>query len=261
MVGCLQVCRRIFGFARRLAVFRNKLPPLDVFSRIRGRLFVYSLGAHQVSDTTSQSTRLLESLRSGDRHALGELFSTHRERLLRTIEFRLDGRLRGRVDPDDVLQEAYLAAADRIEHCCGESSASVYVWLRMIVMQTMIDVHRRHLGAQMRDADREISIDGVRLPQGTSRFLAVQLSGKLTSPSQAAMREERSRQLEEALEQMDPIDREVLALRHFEELTNGEVAEALDIQQKAASIRYVRALRRFKSVLSQFPGFADEEQT
>jgi RNA polymerase sigma-70 factor (ECF subfamily) len=214
-----------------------------------------------VSDTTEQPALLVDRIKSGDRQALAEAFSMHRERLWRTVHFRLDHRLQGRVDPDDVLQEAYLAAADRIGHFTGDSSASLYIWLRLIVTQTMIDVHRRHLGAQMRDADREVSIRQGGPLQTTSSCLAIQLSGRLTSPSQAAIREERSQQLEKVLEQMDPIDREVLALRHFEELSNSEVAEVLDIQQKAASIRYVRALRRLKAVLSQAPGFSDDERT
>jgi RNA polymerase sigma-70 factor (ECF subfamily) len=194
-----------------------------------------------------------------DQQALAEFFSAHRERLSRTVQFRLDRRLQGRVDPDDVLQEAFLAAAERIEHFTGESPASLYIWLRMIVTQTMIDVHRRHLGAQKRDANREVPIFGDHYPQSTSSSLAFQISGKLTSPSQAAIREERFRQLEDVLEQMDPIDREVLALRHFEEQSNSEVAELLGVQQKAASIRYVRAIRRLKAVLSQVPGLNDAE--
>lgn len=212
-----------------------------------------------MSDAGGNSASPVERLKSGDRQALAELFAAHRERLWRTIHFRLERRLQARVDPDDMLQEAYVAAADRIEQFAGESQTSIYVWLRMIVIQTMTDVHRRHLGAQMRDANREVSIRRGGFSQATSTSMAIQLAGKLTSPSQAAIREETSRQLEQVLEQMDPIDREVLALRHFEELTNGEVAEVLGIQQKAASIRYVRALRRFKSILAQVPGFTDSD--
>ncbi len=229
----------------------------------------------RLTNTSGDSAAVLTRLRAGDGQALAELFSMHRERLWRTVRFRLDRRLLRRVDPDDVLQEAYLAAADRIEHfvsaadrrdACAtgsegrcDSSVSFYVWLRMVVTQTMIDVHRRHLGAQMRDPRREVPLGG-RLPQATSSCLAIQLSGKLTSPTQAAIRDERAGQLEQSLEQMDPIDREVLALRHFEELTNSEVAEVLGIQQKAASIRDVRAVRRLKVVLSEVPGFSDDDR-
>jgi RNA polymerase sigma-70 factor (ECF subfamily) len=213
-----------------------------------------------VSDTTGVPALLLDGLKRGDRQALAELFSTHRQRLWRTVHFRLDPRLRSRVDPDDVLQEAYLWAADHVEYFKGDSVTSFYVWLRLIVMQTITVVYRRHLGVQMRDAEREIPIDGGCWPQPTSSSLAVQLSGRLTSPSEAAIREETAEQLRQVLEQMDPIDREVLALRHFEQMTNGEVAETLKIQEKAASIRYVRAVRRLKDILSQLPGFSHDDR-
>lgn len=196
----------------------------------------------------------------GDEQALAELFSLHRDRLWRIVHFRLDHRLHGRVDADDVLQEAYLSAAQRIRHLVADSSTSQFVWLRLIVSQTLVDVHRRHLGVQMRDAGREVSLHGAGRPQTTSMSLAACLLGQVTSPSQAAVRAEMSAQLEAALESMDSIDREVLALRHFEELTNSEVAEVLGIRQKAASIRYVRAIQRLKAVLSQWPGFAEDDR-
>jgi len=213
-----------------------------------------------MTDAGNDFRRMLSRLKSGDDEALAELFSQHRERLWRMVHFRLNRRLQGRVDTEDILQEAYLAAAKRVPHFAEESSTSFFIWLRMIVMQTLIDVHRRHLGAQMRDAGREIAIRGCRYSQTTSISMVARLVGHLTSPTQAALREEVSTQLEMALETMDPIDREVLALRHFEELTNSEVAEALDIQQKAASIRYVRAIKRLKGILSQMPGFPGDPQ-
>lgn len=208
-----------------------------------------------MGDAAGEVDELAVRLRNGDREALAALFSLHRERLWRMVNFRMDRRLLGRVDPDDVLQEAYLAAAGRLEHYGGEASFSAFVWLRMIVLQTLTDVHRHHLGAQMRAADREVSLPGCHYPQTTSFSLAAQFVGKLTSPSQVAAREEMLRQVEQAVATMEPLDQEVLALRHFEELTNSEVAEVLGIQQKASSIRYVRAIRRLKGVLSHVPGF------
>jgi RNA polymerase sigma-70 factor, ECF subfamily len=211
-------------------------------------------------DAEGQPDGLLQRLKEGGEQVLAGLFSQHRERLWRMVNFRLDPRLRGRVDADDILQEAYLDAAQRIEHYDGGTATSFFVWLRMVVSQTLIDVHRRHLGAQMRDAGREVSIHGQRYPQATSASLTFQMLGNLTSPTQAAVRAEAAGRLEKALDDMDPIDREVLVLRHFEELTNSEVAEELGIQQKAASIRYVRAVRRLKAILSHVPGLFDEKQ-
>lgn len=209
-------------------------------------------------DTASVTDELVQRLHDGDDKALGELFAVHRDRLWRMVHFRLDRRVCGRVDADDVLQEAYLDASQRVKHYLNNDSMSFFVWLRQIVVQTMIDTHRQHLDAQMRDANREVSIHRGGYPQATSISLAAHLLGHLTSPSGAAMRAEMAAQLEEALETMEPLDREVLALRHFEELCNSEVAEILGIQQKAASIRYVRAIAKLKRILEQIPGFFDE---
>ena len=197
-------------------------------------------------------------IRTGDTQALAELFSRERERLWRVIHFRLAEPLRGRLDPDDVLQEAYMAASQRLGHYASSPATSPFIWLRMIVNQTLIDLHRKHLGAQRRDAACEVSVDGAPYVQATSASVAIQLIGAFTSPSGAAARADVLGLVQAAIEQMDPIDREVLALRHFEELTNSEVAEALGIEQKAASIRYIRALRRLKEILAQVPGFSRE---
>jgi RNA polymerase sigma-70 factor (ECF subfamily) len=193
---------------------------------------------------------------AGDERALADYFALARPRLERIVRFRLDGRLQGRVDPDDILQEAYVDAATRLGAFRDAQPMSGLVWLRLIVGQTLIDAHRKHLGAQMRDAHRERSIQD-RLADGTSMTMSFQLLGRGTSPSKAAVRAELSELVSQALEGMNPIDREVLALRHFEELTNKETAEVLGIEVKAASIRYVRALERLKSALKGVPGFFD----
>jgi RNA polymerase sigma-70 factor (ECF subfamily) len=211
-----------------------------------------------MADSANESASLLDRLRNGDDEALATLFARDRDRLLRLVEFRLDPRLRGRVEAEDVVQEAYLDAAKRVHHFGQDTSTSFFIWLRMVVIQTLIDVHRRHLGAQMRDAAREMRTRGAPFSQATSFSLAAGLLGRFTSPTLAARRAEMAEWLRAALDDMDPIDREVLALRHFEELSNGEVAEELDIQPKAASIRYVRALRRLKEFLAGIPGFGED---
>jgi RNA polymerase sigma-70 factor (ECF subfamily) len=213
-----------------------------------------------VDGKVEEPDALASRLKRGDREALAELFSQHRERLWRMVHFRMDRRLLGRVDPEDVLQEGYLAAAARLEHYGDDSSVSPFVWVRTVLMQTLTDVHRHHLGAQMRDADREVILRGCGYPQTTTASLVALLAGNVTSPSQAAVRAETLDQVEQAVAAMDPLDREVLALRHFEELGNSEIAEVLGIQQKAASIRYVRALKRLKVILSQTPGLLEGDQ-
>ena len=138
-------------------------------------------------DPADPNAELLRRVREGDQHALAELFSLHRQRLWQIINFRLDARLRGRVDADDIVQEAYLAAAQRIEHYLDNSTHTFFIWLRLIANQTLIDIHRRHLGAQMRDASRDMSIHA-HYAQATSMSIASQLLGNFTSPSQIAMR-------------------------------------------------------------------------
>lgn len=198
------------------------------------------------------------SVRAGDGKVLARVFDIYRERLWQIVNFRIDSRLRGRVDADDILQEAYLDAQKRIEHFKEDTPQSLFIWLRLVTNQTLIDVHRRHLGTQARDANRERSISGHWASESTTFSLSSHLLGHLTSPSQAALRAELSQQLMLALDSMGAIDREVLALRHFEELSNGETARVLELSEQAASLRYVRALSRLKQVLQRIPGFSDE---
>jgi len=197
---------------------------------------------------------LHDRLLDGDLGALAELFSQHRDRLWRMVNVRLDPRLCGRIDADDVLQEAYLDAQQRISHFRDDPGMSAFLWLRLITGQTLATVHRRHLGTKMRDARREVGGRATHPSPATSQAMAYQFAGHLTSPSQAAIKAELLDRVEAALQNMSDLDREILALRHFEDLTNREVADLLDIQPKAASIRYVRAIGRLRQVLKGVPG-------
>jgi RNA polymerase sigma-70 factor (ECF subfamily) len=198
---------------------------------------------------------LLRRARAGDEAALGALFALYRDRLRQMVRLRLDRRVSGRLDPSDVLQEAYLDVARRFPEYAAAPTVPFYLWLRALTGQRLIDLHRQHLGAQMRDAGREVSLYRGALPQASSASLAQQLLAGLTSPTQAAVRAEMQVQLQEALNGMDPIDREVVVLRHFEELTNVEAAQVLGIDPPAASKRYIRAIRRLKAILDAVPGF------
>ena len=185
----------------------------------------------------------------GDENALAELFAIHRDRLWKLVAFRMDTRLRGRVDVDDVLQEVWLSASQRISHFLTDASRSVFVWFRLITCQTLVDLHRRHLGAKKRSAACEFSIETGWRAASTSSSLYFHLQGTLTSPSEAAVRAERASQVPNALEALRDIDREVVALRHFEQLTNRETAQVLGISEQAASDRYIRVLGRLRSSL------------
>jgi RNA polymerase sigma-70 factor (ECF subfamily) len=153
------------------------------------------------------------------------------------------------------LQDGYLDLARRAPEYFANPTLPFYVWLRLLVGQRLLALHRQHLGAQMRSAGQEVSLYRGALPQASSASLAAQLLGKLTSPTQAAIRAELQIKLQEALNSMDPMDREILTLRHFEELSNNETAALLGIQKSAASNRYVRALKRLKEILRSIPGF------
>jgi len=202
--------------------------------------------------------QMVNRLRQGEQQALAELFTLYGEQLRRMIHLRLDHRLNARVSPSDVLQEAYLDALQRVPHYFAKPDLPFLGWLRLIVGQRLIEVHRQHLGAQQRDAGREISLTRGSWPSASSVCLAARLVAHLASPSQVAVRNEAVALLEGALDQMDPIDREVLVLRHFEELSNNEVAELLGLERAAASKRYVRALGRLKEILSRVPGFFEQ---
>jgi RNA polymerase sigma-70 factor (ECF subfamily) len=208
-------------------------------------------------EESADNLNLLHRIDAGDDAAVGELFERHRPRLRQMVRLRLDRRLQGCVDPSDVLQEAYLDIATRIPDYLANPEVPVYLWLRFLTGQRLVAVHRHHLGAQMRDAGQEVSLYQGALPQATSASLAAQLLGRLTSPTEAAVRAEMQVRLQEALNSLDPLDREVLVLRHFEELSNNETAAVLGIQKSAASNRYVRALKRLRDILAAIPGFFD----
>lgn len=190
----------------------------------------------------------------GDRAALAELFEFYRPRLRRVVRFRLHPRLQGRIDDDDVLQDAWLRAERRIPSFLSEASRSCFIWFRMVTSQSLVDLHRRHLGAEKRDPRRECSIDGRWSGESTATSLSYHLAGRLPSPSSEAAKAESAAMLDQALGGLGDLDREVLVLRHFEELTNGETALVLGITEQAASMRYVRALERLRTVLDVVPG-------
>lgn len=208
-----------------------------------------------MDEVSEDDSGIRERLIDNDQQALAELFALHRQRLWRVAHFRTDGRLSARIDPDDVLQDAFLDASRRLHHYSADSPYSPFVWLRMIVAQTLADAHRRHLGTKQRDASRETKVRSGGGPDDTVLSIAHFLIGHFTSPSMAAVKTEQSAKIREVVESLETIDREVLALRHFEELTNSEVAEVLGITQKTSSIRYVRAIVRLKDALGGLPDF------
>jgi RNA polymerase sigma-70 factor (ECF subfamily) len=207
-----------------------------------------------MANQTTETTHLLVKAADGDRESWGALLARHRERLRRMVALRLDRRLQGRIDASDVIQDAYVEASARLPDYMRDRSMPFFLWLRFITAQKLLALHRHHLGTQMRAAGREVSLYRGTLPETTSAALADLLLGRSKGPSEAAMRAEMKIRLQEALNSMEALDREVLALRHFEHLSNAETAQVLDLQEAAASKRYLRALQRLKDILSSGPG-------
>lgn len=207
-----------------------------------------------MENNVTDSADLIERARVGDREALNAVLDRYHDRLRRMVEMRLDTRLQARLDASEVVQEAYVEVTERLAEYLRDPKLPLFLWLRLVVGERLVKLHRHHLGTQMRDAGREVSLYRGALPAASSAALAAQLLGRHTSPTQAVLRAERILRLQEALNTLDPMDREVLSLRHFEELTAAETARVLGIEESAAAKRYFRALKRLKDILAAMPG-------
>jgi RNA polymerase sigma-70 factor (ECF subfamily) len=208
-----------------------------------------SSSSSEPNDDNTEHAALVNRIRQGDREALGELFAYYRPRLWRMVSFRLHPSLQGRIDADDVLQDAWLRAVERIEHFFEGDGISSFLWFRSIVIQTMLDLHRFHLGAQKRSTAREMTVGDGWTAESTSSCLVYQFSDPAKSPSSNVSHAEITKRLDTVLAGMNEIDREILALRHFEALSNHEVAKLLNLSEQAASVRYIRALGRLKQIM------------
>ena len=180
------------------------------------------------NDNFEKTDDLIRRLLAGDAAAMGAFFEQQRPRLKKMVMLRMDRRLHARIDPSDVLQDTWMDCSRRFPDFSKQSSMSFFQWLRYLTSQRLIDLHRKHLGAAMRDAGHEVSLYQGGLPAASSISLAEHLMGRLTSASDAAHRAEIQIRIQDALNSMDAVDREVLVLRHFELLTNEETAEAPD---------------------------------
>jgi RNA polymerase sigma-70 factor (ECF subfamily) len=211
-------------------------------------------GVYPMPEAPSESHARLQLAAQGDASSWQAVVEESRARLRRMVAFRLDQRLQGRVDPSDVLQDCYLAAWQDLSTYLRQPETPFFLWLRGIAGNKLRELHRHHLGTAMRDARREVSIRDAALPETTTFAIAAHLLDDLTRASEQALRAEVKLRLQDALNSMDPLDREVLALRHFEQLSPAETAEVLGIKEKAAGMRYVRALRRLKEILTSLSG-------
>lgn len=208
------------------------------------------MGTETVTQSSDNDSLLIRAA-NGDSIALERLFTQYAARLKSMIQLRLHHRLRGRLDPSDVLQEAYLEVTKQLDDWLRDPPESIYLWLRKVALNKLSEIHRSHLDVQARDVTREVSILGLGGPAADSVTLAVHLLAGIASPSQAAIKAEERFKLQQVLDSLDPLDREVIALRHFEHLNSKETAAVLGLSKSGASSRYIRAMRRLHAVLAE----------
>jgi RNA polymerase sigma-70 factor (ECF subfamily) len=204
-------------------------------------------------DNSSETNRLLHAAAEGRADGWDALLGKHRARLRRMVSLRLDRRMRGAVDPSDIVRQACAdAAAHRAEYLQAPAE-SFFLWLRRLAGSRLNDLQRLRLG-EPPTAGRDLSLRRGPPPAATSFAIAAQLLGQAAQPNQAEIRAQRLGRLEDALNAMDPVEREVLALRHFEQLTNAETAAVLELPEGDASRLYIRSLKRLKEILSSAAG-------
>ncbi len=196
-------------------------------------------------------TELLARVRGGDNQAKGALFEMFRERLGRMVSTRLDRRLQAKINASDVMQDAFLEYASSLPTYLANPQAPILLWLRVIVGRKLNAIHRAHLNTGKRNGAQEVPLFRNSWPSANSQWMAMSLAGNEPTPSGIVAQHEQAEQIRSALDQLDPIDREILCLRHFEHLTHVEAAVVLGLNKATASKRYLRALARLRSALPQ----------
>jgi RNA polymerase sigma-70 factor, ECF subfamily len=196
-----------------------------------------------------ETQQLLDQARRGDGAAVERLLADHREPVRRMIGLRLDPAIAARVDASDVVQDVLLEASRRLDDYLRDPAMPFHLWLRHIARDHIIDAHRRHRLAQRRGVDRERPLAPAGLADHSSLELAARFIDQELTPASAAIRQEMERRLQAALTSLDEDDKEVLLMRHFEQMSNQEVAAVLGLSEAAASMRHLRALRRLKTLL------------
>lgn len=214
-----------------------------------------------MNSRSSDFEGLLRQAVAGEQQAVVTLFDQYRERLRRMVSLRMDRRLRSRISTSDVLQEAFLDVARRIQEYATLADYPFFLWLRQLVGQRLVDLHRQHLSAQKRNVDLEVSLSRTASPEVSADSFAGLLVDRLSTASQAIELAELQAGVQAALEQLPVTDREILAMRHFEMLTNRECAQILGLTLTAASKRYLRALGRIRELLEANPGFPEMFQS
>lgn len=200
---------------------------------------------------TSETQKLLTAARAGDAAARNQLLERHRDALRRMIALRMDRKLAPRVDASDIVQDVLVEANRRLSDYLEKAGMPFHLWLRHLARDRMIDAHRMHRGAARRSLDREQTLDHASTSDRSAFDLAAMIRDRELTPAAAATHHELEQRFQAAVEQLEETDREVILMRHFEQLSNGEVAQALELSDAAAGMRYLRAMRRLRDLLQE----------
>ena len=204
---------------------------------------------HSIWPTNDQTQALLDAARQGDSDAVNKLLHRHRGSLRRFVEMRLDRKVQRRVDVSDVVQDVLFEANQRLQKYLGDPVMAFHLWLRQIAHDRMIDTYRRHRVSAKRNMDREQVVFVSGNEEQSSMDLAAQLYDAAMTPAEIATGRELAQQVESVIAKLDDPDREIILMRHYEHLTNAEIAEVLQLNPPAASMRYLRAVRRLRELL------------
>ena len=195
--------------------------------------------------------QLIALARDGDPSAVNQLMDRHRNSLRQLVRMRLDKKIQNRIDVSDVVQDVLVEANRRLTRYLADPVMPFHLWLRQIAKDRIIDAHRRHRVSAKRSVDREQKMAAPRGYDQSSVQLAALLGDPKLTPAAAVMQAEMARQVEESITLLDEKDSEIIVMRHYEHLTNQEIGQLLDLSEPAASMRYLRAIRRLKIVLQE----------
>ncbi len=201
---------------------------------------------------SDQTNELLDGARRGEAAAVDRLLERHRESLRRMVQVRLDRAVSGRVDASDIVQDVLWEASRRLPDYIRDAKMPFHLWLRELAKDHLIDAHRRHRKAQRRSVDRERAL-APQFPDRSSLDLAAQLRDPELTPAAATIRKELEARVFSALNELEEDDAEIILMRHHEQLTNGQAAQALNLTPAAAGMRYLRALRKLSAILGESP--------
>jgi len=206
-----------------------------------------------------QTQQLLNDAKGGDADAINRLMDRHRESLRRMVQLRLDQKIQRRIDVSDVVQDVLVEANRRLQDYLASPVMPYHLWLRQIAQDRIIDAHRRHRGSAKRSVDRERNLAVPAADDHSTIQLAAQLCDDQLTPAAAATQAELAKAVEAAIAKLPDQDCEIIVMRHYEQLSNQEIAQALGLTEPAASMRYLRAIRRLKELMVNPDSVGDSE--